>query len=181
MRYEIVLSLVATALAVGALALSAATFVSQNSQSAEDQFPLADREGYVVKLVSQAIRHYEDHGLEATLGYYNSPESVKGSSYVFIASEDGELIAHRDPKVLGLDMYDLVDIAGYRYGEALMEAGEEGAWVDYMHHNRHTGNQEFKHSWVVRYDGLQFGSGWYEILPIQPSTLTESARSPGNP
>ena len=151
--------LAATALVVSTIALLTAGGYD------ESEVHLVDRGEFTVDLVMDALSLYDEQGLEATLDYYNSPESVDGQWYVFIAREDGELIAHRDPKVLGLDMYELVDIAGYRYGEALMAADEEGAWVDYMHHNRDTGNQEYKHSWAVRHDGLLFGSGWYQILP----------------
>ena len=31
---------------------------------------------------------------------------------------------------------------------------------------REAGSQEWKHSWVVRHDGLIFGSGWYQNLPV---------------
>ena len=42
---------------------------------------------------------------------------------------------------------------------------EEGLWVDYFFLNIATGNYEYKHTWVVRHDGLIFGSGWYQVLP----------------
>ena len=32
------------------------------------------------------------------LAHYNSPDSVNGQWYVFIADETGELIGHYDPK-----------------------------------------------------------------------------------
>ena len=39
----------------------------------------------------------------------------------------------------------------------------EGRWVEYVYLNPNTGFRELKHSWVVRHDGLIFGSGWYEL------------------
>ena len=47
----------------------------------------------------------------------------------------------------------------------MLKADEKGLWVDYLFLNPDTGNQEYKHSWVVRHDGLLFGSGWYQVLP----------------
>ena len=42
-------------------------------------------------------------------------------------------------------------------------------WVSYVYQNlesegigdHHTGALEYKHVWVVRHDGLLFGSGWH--------------------
>ena len=67
-----------------------------------------------------------------------------------------------------------VDQASYRFGQAMLEATEEGLWVDYLFLNPKTGNQEYKHSWVIRHDGLLFGSGWYQVLPSSPLSATKS-------
>ena len=66
----------------------------------------------------------------------------------------------------GSDVEDLParsDADGYRFGLVMLEATSEGTWVDYVHLNPNTGFRELKHSWVVRHDGLIFGSGWYEL------------------
>ena len=34
--------------------------------------------------------------------------------------------------------------------------------MSYVFRNPESGQEETKHSWVVRRDGLLFGSGWYE-------------------
>lgn len=39
---------------------------------------------------------------------------------------------------------------------------EAGQWVTYRYHNPETGQEGRKHAWAIRYDGLVFGSGWYE-------------------
>ena len=41
-------------------------------------------------------------------------------------------------------------------------ADEDGEWFSYTFPNPATGAVEAKHSWMVKYDGLTFGSGWYE-------------------
>ena len=65
-------------------------------------------------------------------------------------------------------------MVGYRFGEVMVGAGEQGLWVDFMFLNPATGNQEFKHAWVVRHDGLLFGSGWYQVLPSSPLDVTKT-------
>ena len=50
-------------------------------------------------------------------------------------------------------------------------------WVDYVYLNPHTGFRELKHSWVVRRDGLIFGSRWYELQ--RPSIVEFVQESPG--
>ena len=133
------------------------------------QVSRADRAGYTVAMVERAIRLYDAHGREAALEYYNSPESIDGEWYVFIFDENEKLIALAvNPDMLGEDLRgDVgVDFTGYRHGEAIARATEEGIWVDYFFLNPVTGAQAWKHSWVVRHDGLIFGSGWYQNLPV---------------
>ena len=61
------------------------------------QVSKADRAGFTVHMVERALRHYKAKGREATVAYYNSPESVDGEWYVFIADENKDLIAHPNP------------------------------------------------------------------------------------
>ena len=137
----------------------------------------SDPANYAVSLVERAMQRYADEGREATLSYYNSPESVDGEWYVFIDDENGLVAAvGADPSLVGQDLRgDFgVDITGYRFGDAVLATDENGRWVDYLFLNPRTGNQEFKHSWVVRRDGLIFGSGWYQVLPTSPLDAAKS-------
>ena len=136
----------------------------------------ADRPGYTVHMVEKALRRYDANGREATVAYYNSPESVDGQWYVFIFDENDQMIAHANPDMLGQDLKGDggVDITGYRHGEVIASATEEGMWVDYIYLNLATGNQEYKHSWVVRHDGLIFASGWYQVLPSLSLAVTKA-------
>ena len=43
-------------------------------------------------------------------------------------------------------------------------------WLSYTYTNPATGAVETKHSWIVEYDGLTFGSGWYERGPSKTDT-----------
>ena len=127
----------------------------------------ADPRAYAVSLVEQATELYKSRGRAAALDYYNSPASVDGEWYVFVFDENGRLAAHPNKDLLGEDVKgDLgVDSAGYRFGEVFLSTTEEGRWVDYVYLNPASGEQEYKHSWVVKEDGLIFGSGWYQVLP----------------
>ena len=82
------------------------------------QVSKADRAGYTVAMVERAMRLYDAQGREATVEYYNSPESVDGERYVFIYDENEKLIALVvTPDTLGADLRgDVgVDFTGYRH------------------------------------------------------------------
>ena len=129
----------------------------------EDGASRSDSEAYSQALVERAINLYNDLGIEGTLDYYNSPESVDGQWYVVIIDEDDIIIGHYDDDVRG--EYGLgplgTDATGYEFGKDFTTAGEEGKWVSYVFNNPETGEPGSKHSWVVRHDGLLFASGWY--------------------
>lgn len=118
---------------------------------------------YTRAFVAEAIRKYENDGLEDTLAYYNSPESVNGQWYVFIVDEDGYTIGHHNAEFRGRDPSLRVDATGYFYGDDLLSATEDGKWVSYVFENPVTDGLDSKHTWAVRHDGLIFGSGWYEV------------------
>ena len=118
---------------------------------------------YTQSFVRDAIRHYDRYGRQATIDYYSSKESLEGPWYVFvIGAEDGLTIAHYRPTSIGRDPALRVDSTGYFYGDDILRAPAEGTWVSYVRLNPETGEEERKHTWVVRHDGLIFGSGWYE-------------------
>ena len=172
------LGVLAMTLAAAALAISIVSLLT-TTRSDEGEIHLVDRGEFTVDLVMDALEFYEEEGLEATLDYYNSPESVRGEWYVFIFDEDDKLIANANQDLLGMDLKgDLgVDSAGYRFGDVMLGATEQGLWVDYGFLNPATGNQEYKHAWVVRHNGLLFGSGWYQVLPSFPVKSAEDDKT----
>ena len=121
---------------------------------------------YTVAFVERAVRYYKAHGREEAVAFFSSAESVDGAWYVFIIDGNGRVIAHPDPEIIGRDLKgDLgVDSSGYRFGDLMLSATEAGMWVDYLSASNPTqdGSEEVKHTWVVRYDGVIIGSGWYE-------------------
>ena len=167
------LSSVAVTLAIVALVLAT---VSRESDEDAD-LHLADRYEFTVDFVQRAIDYHKENGREATLEYYNSPASVNGPWYVFIYDENNVRIAHPTrPDLLGkaVDGPSGVDVYGYAYGKVIAETDEDGQWVDYVFLNPATGRQEYKHSWFIRHDGLLFGSGWYQTLPVSPIAPTKA-------
>ena len=130
---------------------------------------------YTVSLVQQALRRYAREGRQATLDYYNSPANRDGDWYVFVLDAEGRIIAHANPELLQAGPEDWgTDITGYWFADAMLAATEEGHWVDYIFENLNTGNQEYKHSWVIKRDDLIFGSGWYQVLPSSSLAISKS-------
>ena len=131
---------------------------------------------YTKHFVESAISRYETQGLDATLAYYNSEESIDGQWYIFVINEDDLVIGHPDPERRGLDLKGWVgtDANGYNFGPEMLSVTEEGKWVSYVYRNPESGGIgsggfELKNAWAVRHDGLLFGSGWY----IEADEFTE--------
>ena len=123
-------------------------------------------EAYTNYFVREAIRRYESDGLDSTVAYYNTGESVDGQWYVFMMDEYGTVIAHANPALVGQPVDDVLGPNNYPTGAAVAaSADENGAWFDYTFTNLATGSVETKHSWMVIHDGITFGSGWYEEGP----------------
>ena len=126
-------------------------------------------EEYTRWFVKQAIEKYKVEGLEATIAHYNTPESVDGQWYVGITDRDNVIVAGAViPDHLNLHLSESVVSNDYPAGKAILAvADEDGEWFDYAFANPATGEVETKHSWIVKYDGLIFVSGWYEPGPMK--------------
>ncbi len=164
------------ALAALIISLLALEDADADSQVSEDEPDL-----YTKDFVQQALDYYDENGRQATIRYYNSTASVDGEWYVFIVDENDLVVAHPTiPDTIGEDLKGAVgtDINGYNFGSVMASATEQGRWISYTYLNPARGNvQEQKHSWVIRRDGLLFGSGWYEeVEPTkrQPAAYTRS-------
>lgn len=119
-------------------------------------------EEYTKYLVAQAIDRYDAEGREAAFAYYQSPESLNGSWYVFIIEGDYLVVNPNRPDLVGTSTAARSDVKGKPYGKDLVAADEDGVWVDYFFTHPITGDAAQKYSWAVRHDGLVFGSGWFE-------------------
>ena len=116
---------------------------------------------YTQYFVKQAISRYESEGLDATVAYYNTRESVDGQWYVFILDQNDMMLAHApNPDLVGRPASYAVGPNNFPAGEAVVAvADEDGAWFSYTFTNPNSGTVEAKHSWMVEHDGLTFGSG----------------------
>lgn len=153
--------------------------------------PKSNPMAYTRWFVDAAIARYDADGLASALAHYNDPDSVDEQWYVFIVDRNAEVIGHYDPQRLGLNLLGFAgtDINGYKFGPEMLAADETGRWVPYVYVNPAEGTLdnesafELKNAWVVRHDGLLFGSGWYinsdEFLPALISEASEHFRAGG--
>ena len=129
--------------------------------------PQRELQDYTQQLVSDAVDHFDEHGLDATIERYNDPGRVDGPWYVFVLEDrDGALYTVANParpELVGTTR-DRIDPTGYDYGEAFaaVTEGSGGAWVSYVFTHPVTGADAPKHSWVVRRGDVLIGAGWYE-------------------
>ena len=122
-----------------------------------------DPQAFTRAFVEQARARYDAYGRDAAVAYYNDTDSIDGQWYVYIIDEDDALIAtapHQD--MLGDDIKTVVDDDGYELGVEIAKATEQGHWINYLWPNPASGEKERKRAWVIRHDGLIFGSGYYE-------------------
>ncbi len=122
----------------------------------------ADPREYTVEYVHEAVERYEREGLESFLNYYNSVASFEGEWYLFATDENDIYHVHPLlPRLVGTDIKDVIGSDGYKLGEELAKATEEGVWVEYLWPHPVTLKEVPKVSYAVRRDGLLFASGYY--------------------
>ena len=85
-------------------------------------------------------------GLETTIDYYYSAETVDGHWFAFIGGPDGRIAGHSDLSMIGGETGDLFGATDFDASHAT----ETGEWVE----------SETLRVYVAGYDGYVFGSGW---------------------
>ncbi len=125
--------------------------------------------------VQAALDRYDRDGREATIAYYNSQASIDREWYVFIIDENDLFVSHPVMSdLIGRDIKTIVGSDGYELGEEIATATEDGHWIHYLWPNpAANGEEEPKHSWVIRHDGLIFGSGYYGPPNFQEYSLSD--------
>ena len=123
---------------------------------------------YVLESNVQSASHsrileYERDGRDAALASINTIPESPVSTYVFaIHSSTGSTVAQNaDPRLIGTSDWDA--IVSVHRAEDIRDATNKGtgAWVSYPHTNPVTGQEETKRSWLVMFDDLIFGAGYY--------------------
>lgn len=128
---------------------------------------------YTQHLVVEAIERYEADGRDAVIEFYNDPGTVDGQWYVFIDHPDGTILSHpANPDLVGTDLSGYTDVNGKLFGPEILAAGTDGRWVDYYFTDPSDGVDRQKYSWVIRYDDLLFGSGWYQVPEPADADMT---------
>ena len=130
-------------------------------------------QGIHVQYVNQAIDRYEQDGLESLLDYYNSVASFEGEWYLFATDENDIYHIHPLlPKLIGTDIKDVIGSDGYKLGEELAKATDEGVWVEYLWPHPVTLKEVPKVGYAVRRDGMLFGLRpiIYRLKILRPHT-----------
>lgn len=164
-----------------------AAFTAATAEAAPAVAPDAPGKGtpaaFTRAFVAAALELVETRGFSHALDFYNSPESIDGDWYLFMAQAgDGVILAHAaSPDHVGRSLLGPlgVDSTGDRFGPRLLAAGEGGAWVDYVHRNPRTCHWGVKHAWAVARAGIVYVSGWYEdgppVHPLLPGKCEPEA------
>lgn len=159
----LVLAAIAVAVAVVALVVGIVALGGGDAEAPSK----TNAPAYAIWLVEEALDRYERDGAEATVEYYNGPEALDGSWYVFILEDrDGALytVANSNRPEFVETTRERIDASGYDYGAAFARTvdGGAGQWVSYLFTHPVTREDAPKHTRVVRRGDLLFGSGWYE-------------------
>ena len=122
-------------------------------------------EEVVERYLERAINRYKEVG-EQAFEEFSDPDGsyVDGELYVFVLDTEGVSLANAaDPSIVGENTYDLQDGSGNFFTRNIIaSAAPEGAWTEeYWFTNPETGRVGQKRSYVVLYDGIIFGSGYY--------------------
>ncbi len=132
---------------------------------------IEDPAARTVEYVQEAIEHYRNNGLEATIARYASEESFDGQWGLTLADENDVVrVAHLAPQFLGRDLKALPASGDRHIGRELASATEDGAWVSYIFPNVRSSETLYAHTWAVRHDGLLFMSRYYDDRPEVPGT-----------
>ncbi len=152
----------------------ASGYYAGEPETGEPAWRDADPREYTVEYVDRAIERYEQDGLEAMLNYYNSVASFEGEWYLF-ATDDADIYHVHPllPQLIGRDIKDVVGSDGYRLGEELAKATEEGVWVEYLWPHPVTLKEVPKVGYAVRRDGMLFASGYY-VRAEDPAATTKA-------
>ncbi len=125
-----------------------------------------DPAGDTVAYVQKAIDYYDANGLDATIDYYNSEESLDGQWSLTLADETDTLrVAFLSPNLVGINLNAL---GASGRGREVTAATEDGLWVTFIFPNTRSSETLYAHTWAIRYDGLLFMSRYYDDQPDVP-------------
>ena len=126
---------------------------------------------FTSSLVDEAAERLRTSGLEATIAYFNDPQSITaglreaiayynstdtadGTWLAFFADPDGTILSHNNPAAIGGNIADLL-------GPAVLDTPENGAWITEADNPQGRGPQSMRVR-AIKQDGIIVGTGWYQ-------------------
>ena len=107
---------------------------------------------YTQAYVAEAIAYYDREGLEATVAYYNSPESVDGQWFLNMVDADSTLLTSPlFPNQIG----QIVEFPDPTL------VTEEGEWFKSRAYNPLAPEKDQLYVWAIRHDGLLFMASYF--------------------
>ena len=101
------------------------------------------------------------------IAYYNTQASIDGERYVFLVAPDGTIVADATmPALRGTNIADLQASDNPNLGQEIAAVLEgESIWINHLWPNPATDQEERKYTYVTRFQGIIFGSGYYGGAP----------------
>jgi cytochrome c len=131
-------------------------------QAAADKATVREAEG----MVKKAIVFYQKNGREKSLTEFSKMPGpfVDRDVYVTVYNDQGDCLAHINPKMVNKNMMELRDAGGKYHIRERMEASHKQAagWQDINFFNPVTKMVEPKRIYWERYDNLVFAAGAYK-------------------
>ena len=118
---------------------------------------------WVRYMVEAAVARYEQVGTRVLTEISAGGAYRAGSLYVFVYDTEGKVRANAaDSSQVGRDLYGVQDSAGNFITRLVEQAASAvGGWTEFLEVNPVTKVEEVKRSYVVRYDDLMFGAGYF--------------------
>ncbi len=146
---------------------------------------LSDPDHVVATIYKAGARLFRE-GPGPTFEYYNTLASIDGERYVFIAARDGVIVADATmPELVGTNISNLQASDDPDLGQKIAALQEDDErWFPHMWRNPVSGQEEQKNTYVTRFRGIIFGSGYYgdtQPLSTDPcgQALTGDGAIPG--
>ena len=119
-----------------------------------------DEDAITRAYVEKAVAYFEEHGLEKTIAFYSSGESVDGERYLMLM-DPKTFIVHASPIAFLVGAELPMFQPGGQYAGQAARATAAGHWIEYLWPHPVTLKEVPKLGYAVRHDGMIFASGYY--------------------
>ncbi|MFZ4439287.1 MAG: cache domain-containing protein [Syntrophales bacterium] len=100
------------------------------------------------KMVEKAAGYIKDNGEEKALKEFNTPNGKFQwrDLYVFAYDENGVVMGHPNPRLIGQNLYNIPDRQGKYFTKEIVDLANSlgSGWVDYTYMDLVTKQEEFK-------------------------------------